>query len=58
MTDDNKTTKNDAAKKQLPPEEQQAVDKAPGEEVGKGEKVTNEDLKGKTVDRRIDEDEE
>lgn len=26
-------------------------DKAPGEEKGKGEKVTNDDLKGKKVDR-------
>lgn len=31
--------------------DQQAVDKAPGEEVGKNEQVTNEDLKGKKVDR-------
>jgi hypothetical protein len=29
---------------------QQAVDKAPGEERGKGEKVTMKDLKGKQVD--------
>ncbi len=31
--------------------DQQAVDKAPGEERGEAEKVTNEDLKGKKVDR-------
>jgi hypothetical protein len=31
-------------------EQRQAVDKAPGEERGKGEKVTEEDLKGKKVD--------
>lgn len=30
--------------------QQQAVDKAPGEERSKGEKVTQEDLKGKKVD--------
>jgi hypothetical protein len=30
--------------------DQQAVDKKPGEERGKGEKVTNKDLKGKQVD--------
>jgi hypothetical protein len=30
--------------------DQQAVDKRPGEERGKGEKVTNNDLKGKQVD--------
>jgi len=30
--------------------DQQAVDKAPGEERGKGEKVTLRDLKGKKVD--------
>jgi hypothetical protein len=30
--------------------DQQAVDKAPGEERGKGEQVTNDDLKGKKVD--------
>ena len=30
--------------------DQQGVDKAPGEERGKGEKVTNKDLKGKQVD--------
>ena len=30
--------------------DQQAVDKAPGEERGKGEKVTTDDLKGKKVD--------
>jgi len=28
----------------------QGDDKAPGEEIGKGEKVTNDDLKGKKVD--------
>ncbi len=39
-------------------DQQQPVDKAPGEEVGKGEQVTNEDLKGKKVDRRLDEDED
>ena len=31
--------------------DQQAVDKNPGEEVGKEEQVTKEDLKGKKVDR-------
>lgn len=30
--------------------DQQAVDKKPGEERGKGEKVTSKDLKGKQVD--------
>jgi hypothetical protein len=30
--------------------DQQAVDKAPGEERGKGEQVTTNDLKGKKVD--------
>lgn len=30
--------------------QRQGVDKAPGEEQNKGEKVTNEDLKGKKVD--------
>ena len=34
--------------------EQQGVDKAPGEGVGKGENVSNEDLKGKKVDRDMD----
>lgn len=33
----------------------QGIDKAPGEEAGKGEKVTKEDLKNKTVDRDITE---
>ena len=28
----------------------QGIDKAPGEERGKGDKVTNKDLKGKQVD--------
>ena len=32
----------------------QGVDKAPGEEVGKGEQVTNYDLKGKKVDADVD----
>jgi hypothetical protein len=36
--------------------DQQAVDKAPGEERGKGEQVTKEDLKGKKVDRDTEED--
>jgi hypothetical protein len=31
-------------------EDQQGVDKAPGEERGKGEKVTPNNLKGKKVD--------
>lgn len=31
-------------------EQSLGVDKAPGEESGKKEKVTNEDLKGKKVD--------
>ena len=30
--------------------EKQAVDKKPGEERGKGDKVTEKDLKGKQVD--------
>jgi hypothetical protein len=30
--------------------QQQAVDKAPGEQRGKGEKVTHDDLKGKKID--------
>ncbi len=34
--------------------DQQAVDKAPGEQVGSGEQVTMEDLKGKKVDRDPD----
>ena len=33
--------------------DQQPVDKSPGEETGKGEQVTNDDLKGKKVDRDI-----
>jgi hypothetical protein len=32
------------------------VDKAPGEELGKGEQVTMNDLKNKTVDRDPEED--
>lgn len=32
---------------------QQGVDKAPGEERNKGEKVTKKDLKGKQVDADI-----
>jgi hypothetical protein len=39
-------------------EDQQAVDKAPGEEVGHSEQVTKEDLKGKKVDRDPSKDEE
>jgi len=35
--------------------DQQATDKAPGEEAGKGEQVTKDDLKGKKVDREPDE---
>lgn len=31
-------------------QDKQGVDKAPGEEQGKAEPVTNEDLKGKKVD--------
>ena len=31
-------------------EDQEGVDKAPGEEQGKSEQVTNNDLKGKKVD--------
>ena len=31
--------------------DQQGNDKAPGEGIGKAEKVTNDDLKGKKVDR-------
>ncbi|HUQ66143.1 MAG TPA: hypothetical protein VM101_08315 [Flavitalea sp.] len=34
--------------------DQQAVDKAPGEERGKEEQVTNSDLKGKKVDADLD----
>lgn len=41
-------------KKEHSPQEDNAgkqdVDKSPGEERGKGEKVTTEDLKGKKVD--------
>lgn len=38
-------------KTQPPPNHQwQGVDKAPGEEADKGEKVTPKDLKGKKVD--------
>jgi hypothetical protein len=40
MADDKKVTNND----------QQAVDKAPGEGRGEGEQVTQNDLKGKKVD--------
>ena len=42
----------DEAKKQDYPsnKDQQGVDKAPGAEIGKGEEVTNRDLKGKKVD--------
>ena len=32
-------------------EDKQGVDKAPGEEQGRGEQVTDKDLKGKKVDR-------
>lgn len=38
--------------------EEQAVDKSPGEKVGQGEQVSNDDLKGKKVDAdpaRLDE---
>lgn len=38
--------------------DQQGVDKAPGEERGKGEQVTNDDLKGKKVDRDMTRDSE
>ena len=31
--------------------DQQGVDKSPGEDVSQGDEVTNEDLKGKKVDR-------
>lgn len=45
--------------KQVPSnEDQQGVDKAPGEERAKGEQVTNDDLKGKKVDRDITRDTE
>lgn len=35
--------------------DKQATDKAPGEERGKQDQVTNNDLKGKKVDRDITE---
>lgn len=43
--DENKKRENYPSNK-----DQQAVDKAPGEERGEGEKVTTNDLKGKKVD--------
>lgn len=43
--DENKKRENYPSNK-----DQQAVDKAPGEERGEGEKVTKNDLKGKKVD--------
>lgn len=42
-----KTGRGDSSKANA---DQQAVDKAPGEERGKKEQVTNKDLKGKKVD--------
>jgi hypothetical protein len=38
--------------------DQEGNDKAPGEETGKAEKVTNDDLKGKKVDRDTTSDED
>lgn len=45
------SNRDDANKQNYPlNKDQQGVDKAPGEEIGKGEQVTNNDLKGKKVD--------
>jgi hypothetical protein len=46
MNKDNNTNKPGPSKR----DSSQGVDKAPGEEHGKKEKVTNRDLKGKKVD--------
>jgi hypothetical protein len=45
--DPNKNKKNDDVASN---QSRQAVDKAPGEERGKGEKLTKKDLKGKKPD--------
>lgn len=50
MKDQVKKTGNIDAADEKKNKDQQAVDKKPGEERGKGEMVTNKDLKGKQVD--------
>ena len=50
MKDQMKKTGNIDAADEKKNKDQQAVDKKPGEERGKGEMVTNKDLKGKQVD--------
>lgn len=51
----NKEHENRGAKAENPSnKDQQAVDKSPGEEVGQGSEVSNDDLKGKKVDRDLD----
>ena len=50
MKDQMKKTANIDAADEKKNKDQQAVDKKPGEERGKGEMVTNKDLKGKQVD--------
>lgn len=47
---ENSTRLNKAAEQEVSNKDLQGVDKAPGEEKDKGEKVTKEDLKGKKVD--------
>ena len=50
MKDEMKKMGNIDAADEKKNKDQQGVDKKPGEERGKGEMVTNKDLKGKQVD--------
>lgn len=50
MKEETKRADNIDAADEKKNKDQQAVDKKPGEEKGKGEKVTDKDLKGKQVD--------
>lgn len=50
MKNDNKFSPKDEMKPTLPNAEFEGDDKAPGEEQGKGEQVTERDLKGKKND--------
>ena len=50
MKDQIKKPRNIDAAEEKKNKDQQAVDKKPGEERGKGELVTDKDLKGKQVD--------
>ena len=47
---EDKSSQDTSSQSSAPTKDQQAVDKAPGEERGKGEQVTTNDLKGKKVD--------